>query len=127
MAGSRQNQDTRSICIQPVGRPGAMRAINDGHDVLKGIAIESAAWVHGQGRRLIDDDNGFVFVNDLDIGIHIRLDNRLKPLIIAFAGLHPVVGTDRLVVAIEKPTICNSGGPFGRINVWQDTAHEVLQ
>src|SRR3954469_23351025 len=76
VSGASKKHEPRRIRIQPMSRPGTLRAIQFAHQELQGIAIESATRMHRQGSRLVDDDDRFVLIENQDISIDVRLDCR---------------------------------------------------
>ena len=64
MAGLRQQHKATGVCIQSVHRMRFAGMVDLREPVLKRVAVESPAGMHGQRGGFIEDDQGIVFVRE---------------------------------------------------------------
>jgi hypothetical protein len=96
--------------------------INRVQDRLQRIAVKPAAGMHRDRSGFVHDDQRFVFVDDLNVCIHIRLARGGEQMQIALAGVHHMVRVNRPFIAREHVARGNDRRPFFARHVLQDVA-----
>ena len=70
-SGACEHNNTGCVGIQPMGRPRFLWRINLLENGLQGVAPVTAAGMHRQRSRLIDHNQGCVFMKNLDVHAHV--------------------------------------------------------
>jgi len=92
-----EDDEPAGVGVEPMGRAGFQRMAGFVQDREEGVAVETPARMHWQGRGFVDDEEGFVVVEDPEVGIHLGLDVGGSFSKVAFPGAHAVSGRNRLV------------------------------
>ena len=113
MARAGDEHKPSSVGIEAMGRTGLLRVVNLLEDVLERVAVETSAGMHGERRWLVEDDDRFVFVKDIDRGGDGWFGDGGEFLEIAFAGADDVIGSNWPTRTIKHETLSAKGNPFG--------------
>lgn len=120
MARASDEDQAGGVRVEAMGRAGLLRIVNLLEYVLERVAIETSAGMHGERGGFVEDDDGFVFVKDLDVGVDVRLGEGGEFLKITFASVDDVGRRDGLASAIEHETALAEIDPFGGGHMLED-------
>lgn len=111
VTGPADDHDSCGIGIEPVGGPGFLGVPGGGKETDEGVPVEAASSVHGQRCRLVENDDGFVLVEQENVRIDIGLDGGGDELDEALAAAHAVIRTHGLVALIPHTAAGEDGFP----------------
>ena len=86
--------------------PWALRVVDITQNQLQRVAIESTAWMNRQRGRFVQNDNGFIFVDDANVDVHVRFQRAGLSVEVQFPGPNDVVRAYRHMIRVQqKPTV----------------------
>ena len=97
--------------------PRILRRVNLVHQMLERVAVETAAGVHGQRSWLMNDENGFIFMEHANVCGYVRFDGGREDLDHALATTHDVVFAAHGTAVVFKASRIAAGFPLGRGNL----------
>jgi len=112
-----KEDETAGVGVESVGGAGFQRMAGFVQDREECVAVEAPAGMDWQGRGFVDDEEGFVVVEDVYIGIDLGLDVGGSFSEIAFPGAHAVARRNRLACGGEDVVFFKKPAPFGGVGV----------
>ena len=127
VAGSGKRHDTCRVGVKPVGRPGALRAVDFSQYVLQSVSVEPAARMHGQGGGLVQDDDCLILVQQADAGVHRWLDMTRQQAKVTLAGSHRTRRVGHPALGIEQPPLFQEAQPLQSVRAGQQVDQGIQQ
>ena len=127
MAGAGEEDEAGGVGVEAVDGPGHARRVGGGEERDEGVAVETPARVDRERRGLVDDDDGFVLVEEADVGVHGRLDLGRENLEEAASGPEQLAGRQSVAVLVEEATGGDAVFPLGPFDVGEKGGDEFQQ
>ena len=112
-----EDDETAGIGVESVGGAGFQRMAGFVQDGEEGVAVEAPAGMDWQGRGFVDDEEGFVIVEDADVGVDLGLDVGGSFSKIALPSAHAVAGRNWLAGGVEDLVFFKKPAPLGGVGV----------
>ena len=125
--GARADDEAGCVGIESVCKLGPLRRIHLTEDVLQRVAIEASARMYGQWRGFVQHEQRLVFVQNVDVGAHIRLGGAGNNLDASLTGTQEVFGADGRAHIIQEAPRLAAAHPFVTLNVREDRAEKLDQ
>ena len=100
MAGASEHLDAGRVGVEPMRRAELLRRIDVEQQPLQRVAIEPAAGMNRQRRRLVHDDDRFILVEDPHVHVHRGLDDRGQSMQVSLSRLHSMRGSHGLAISL---------------------------
>ena len=124
---ARHDDEACGVGIQAMAGAQLLRVVNFVEDVLQRVAIEPASGMHRQRRRFLQHHQRLVFMQQANIGIHVRFHVCRHQLHKAFAGTDRLLGRGHLHVFVEKAVVFKTHQPLAPRDHRQNRDQRVQQ
>src|SRR5258708_6283350 len=105
-----------------------LRFVHRVEDKLERVSVKSSRRMNGQRCWLVHHEDRFIFMQQLNIGVHIGLDRRCIQMKVTITSTQNLVRRNRLTIDVQKPLLLAGALPsLTRLIVPQDTTKKIQQ